>query len=206
MNEITSCICCGQCCIKGGPTLHNEDIALIQNNILGPKTLFTIRKGEPVYHPVEGRLVAAPVELIKIKGITGSWACIFFDNAVCAIYEDRPLECRIFKCWDTRDSIKLFMRDTISRKTIIQMGSLLDQMISTYEDSLPASIFMELLENPSVQDGSTWINKCIEIDQSFRNRFIEHFGVEESAMDFFFGRPFKTIVAVIADMITPAIQ
>lgn len=201
MNDITSCIRCGQCCINGGPTLHDEDIALIYNNILGPDALFTIRKGEPVYHPVAGRLIPAPDELIKIKGGVGSWACVFFDPAarVCNIYGDRPLECRIFKCWDTEDSIRLFMRDTLSRKTIVPEGSVLDKMISAYEDRFPVSVFMGLLDDISIQGRDVFgeISKIIDMDSSFRSKFIECLGAGEAEMDFLFGRPLKAIASAM---------
>jgi Fe-S-cluster containining protein len=201
MNDTTSCIRCGQCCIKGGPALHNDDIALIHNNILRPDTLFTIRKGEPVYHPVEARLIPAPIELIKIKGVTGSWACAFFDPAdmMCGIYEDRPLECRIFKCWDTKDSISLFMQDALSRKAIIQEGGVLEEMISAYEDRFPVPAFMALLEDAIMHAGnvSGEISKIIDMDSSFRGKFIECLGAGEAEMDFLFGRPLKAIVSAM---------
>lgn len=196
-----SCIRCGQCCIKGGPVLHNDDIALIHNNILRPGNLFTIRKGEPVYHPIEGRLIPAPDELIKIKGTDSSWTCIFFDPAemACGIYEDRPLECRIFKCWDTKDSINFFMQGALSRKAIIHEGGVMEEIISAYEGRFPIPAFMELLEDAILHTGnvSGEIKINISLDISFRKKIMKYLGAEEAEMDFLFGRPLKAIASAM---------
>lgn len=195
-NTISSCVRCGQCCIKGGPALHNEDLILIRNNVLPFNALFTIRAGEPVYHPVEARLIPAPTELIKIKGVAGSWACVFFDSIdkACGIYEERPIECRNLKCWDTKDAVGLFMNRVLSRKTIIQ-NDVLEEIISAYEDRFPIPAFMELIDGAIMHTGdvSGELKKIISVDSSFRNKFMECFGFKEAEMDFLFGRSLKSI-------------
>jgi len=117
LKKIESCVRCGACCERGGPTLHSEDRTFLQKGVLRPTHLFTLRAGELAYHPLEERLIELSDEMIKIKGMDGSSACIFYDAEQhgCAIYEDRPLECRALKCWDTRDVEGLFMQDLLSR-------------------------------------------------------------------------------------------
>ncbi|MGB9712673.1 MAG: YkgJ family cysteine cluster protein [Dissulfurimicrobium sp.] len=199
-NIRTSCIRCGQCCIKGGPTLHQEDVCLLNDGVLQPGDLFTIRAGEPIRDPVKGIIVQTPIELVKIKGVPGSWACKFFDPAAkaCNIYENRPLECRVLKCWHPEDSIRLFMHDVLSRSAVIPEGSFLYEVISSYEARFSAAAFIELFTSTIPLGGSAALYKIdekIDLDNTFRREFIEFFGIEATVMDFFFGRPLKDIAA-----------
>ncbi|MGQ9499681.1 MAG: YkgJ family cysteine cluster protein [Dissulfurimicrobium sp.] len=199
-DNIKSCIRCGQCCLNGGPTLHREDIELIRQDILHPDCLFTIRKGEFVYHPSEDRLIAAQQEMIKIKGTARTWACVFFDRteSVCKIYENRPLECRILKCWDPVDSVRLFMQNTLSRRDIIPQGSALDEIISAYEERFPVGEFLCLFDKVGQdKNAATKISKMISLDTSFRSKFMESFGVKEAEMEFLFGRKLQDLTTAM---------
>ncbi|MBW2098745.1 MAG: YkgJ family cysteine cluster protein [Deltaproteobacteria bacterium] len=182
--KIESCIRCGTCCEKGGPTLHSEDRIFLQKGVLRPAHLFTLRAGEPAYHPLEERLIELSDEMIKIKGKDdGSGACIFYDAKQhgCAIYEDRPLECRALKCWDTRDIEGLFMQDLLS-----------------YERSFPPGRIYGLLSKAGPREGAQKagpeIEQAVSTDEAFRQKVIETLGLGEDELEFFFGRPVRSLV------------
>src|SRR5512135_2095107 len=96
----TSCIRCGTCCTKGGPTLHAKDRHLISEGHFGTGHLVTIREGELAYGPSGEAPQPVPEELIKIAGKGKGWECIFLkkEDSSCMIYAHRPMECRILKC------------------------------------------------------------------------------------------------------------
>lgn len=64
----TSCIRCGTCCKKGGPTLHHEDKAVLLAGQVGNRHLVTIRKGELVFDPRHEDLRPAEREMVKVRG------------------------------------------------------------------------------------------------------------------------------------------
>ncbi|MBW2514834.1 MAG: YkgJ family cysteine cluster protein, partial [Deltaproteobacteria bacterium] len=92
----THCIRCGTCCEKGGPSFHIQDRRLIEDGAIHTRYLYTIRKGELVHDNVRGQIKPAGSDIIKIKGKSPSWECVFLHkkDRSCAIYDHRPLECR----------------------------------------------------------------------------------------------------------------
>jgi len=202
--KIESCIRCGTCCEKGGPTLHSEDRIFLQKGVLRPTHLFTLRAGELAYHPLEERLIELSDEMIKIKGKDDrSGACIFYDAEQhgCVIYEDRPLECSALKCWDTRDVEGLFMQDLLSRLDLCPKGSAIAKLISAYERSFPPErlygLFSEAGSQRGTQQSGPEIEQMVSTDEAFRQKVVEALGLGEDELEFFFGRPVKSLVAGI---------
>jgi Fe-S-cluster containining protein len=204
--KIESCIRCGECCERGGPTLHSEDRIFFQKGVLRPTHLFTLRAGELAYHPLEERLIELSDEMVKIKkGMDGSSACTFYDaeQHACAIYEDRPQECRAFKCWDTGDVEKIFMQDLLSRLDLCPKGSTIAGLISAYERSFPPGRIYGLLSEASPQKGTQTgpeIEQMVSTDEAFRQKVIEALGLGEDELEFFFGRPVKALIAGIRNL------
>jgi Fe-S-cluster containining protein len=204
--KIESCIRCGECCERGGPTLHSEDRIFLQKGVLRPTHLFTLRAGELAYHPLEERLIELSDEMVKIKkGMDGSSACTFYDaeQHACAIYEDRPQECRAFKCWDTGDVEKIFMQDLLSRLDLCPKGSTIAGLISAYERSFPPGRIYGLLSEASPQKGTQTgpeIEQMVSTDEAFRQKVIEALGLGEDKLEFFFGRPVKALIAGIRNL------
>lgn len=198
--KIQSCIRCGECCKKGGPALHSKDRIFLQNGVLRPTNLFTLRAGELAYHPLEGRLIELSDEMIKIKSIDESSACTFYDadHNACRIYGGRPLECRALKCWDTRDVEGLFMQDLLSRLDLCPKDSVIAEMISAYERSFPPGriydLFGEAGSQRAAQQTGPEIEKMVSTDEAFRQKVVEALGLEEDELEFFFGRPVKSLI------------
>lgn len=201
--KINSCTRCGECCEKGGPTLHSEDRIFLQKGVLRPTHLFTLRAGELAYHPLKERLIELSDEMIKIKSTDGSSACTFYDAEQhgCAIYEGRPLECRVLKCWDTEDVEKIFMQDLLSRLDLCPKGSAIAGLISAYERSFPPARIYCLLSEACSQEGAQptdpEIEQIVSTDEAFRQKVIEALGLGEDELEFFFGRQARSLVAGI---------
>ncbi|MEZ0328782.1 MAG: YkgJ family cysteine cluster protein [Dissulfuribacterales bacterium] len=191
----SACKRCGACCIKGGPVLHKADISLLSSSLLTPNVLVTIRKGEPVYHPTEDRLVELPLDIIKIKSKPAENTCMFFDAQAmcCSIYDERPLECRAFRCWDTEEAEGLFLTDVLARENIFPVGSAFLEVINAYDQRFPPKeIFSMIFEARDLLDSAQEIlselQDVAEKDAMFRRRVRATFKIEEDALDFFLGR------------------
>ncbi|NIA08866.1 MAG: hypothetical protein GWP10_03645 [Nitrospiraceae bacterium] len=202
--KIRSCIRSGKCCEKGGPSLHLEDKALLQGDILRPRDLLTLRAGELAYHPIEKKLIELPKEIIKIKSRDGSTACMFYDadRHACSIYEHRPLECRVFKCWDTKAIEEIFLKDTLSRLDLFPKDSSITELISAYDKTLPPgqlySLFSEMAsQDEAQQEAKLKVEEVVSTDDAFRKKVIETLGIDETELEFFFGRSLKALISNI---------
>lgn len=100
------CRRCGECCLRGGPTLMREDAPLLAGEGALPlEALVCLRAGEWARDDARGVLRPLDRELLKLAA-TGEpgrpWRCLYYrDGAGCGIYARRPAQCRILLCADT---------------------------------------------------------------------------------------------------------
>lgn len=191
-----TCRQCGTCCRKGGPILHHEDLILCQNNILTAQHLITIREQEPVFSPLGANIEPAPQELIKLSGINGTWTCLFFkeDNQTCGIYQNRPLECRALKCWDTGELERIIYQQTLSRRDIIAPDNPIWPLLEWHNEHCQYGKLADL----TIQElgGESRITIIINDDLSVRQRALTMFNLNLAEELFYFGRPmFKSLPA-----------
>jgi len=196
VQERKSCIQCGTCCRKGGPALHFDDMELLQGSFIRPEHLITIRKGEPVYSPLTGRIEPATRELVKINGRQGEWTCYFFDanTSACTIYRHRPLECRLLECWDTEKLVAIINQDALARVNIIHPDDGVLNLIAIHEQECPSLRIKELIGELSgkTRDKETAIRKLTDLvraDLEIRSHAITHYGLSLEVEFFILGRP-----------------
>lgn len=191
---INDCIRCGTCCEKGGPAFHQADRLLIESGTIPAKHLFTIRQGELAYDNVRGCLVPVASDIIKIKGKPDTWTCVYFEEAekACAIYDDRPLECRALKCWDTRELEKIYAGRRLTRQDLVsKIEGLWDlikehQIRCNYEKI--QNLIRELKTGSSTQTRRK-LGEIIRYDTEIRRLVVADGGVDPEMLDFLFGRP-----------------
>jgi len=191
---ITECIRCGTCCQKGGPSFHLEDKRLIEKGVILLKYLYTIREGELSYDNIKGHLVPAASDIIKIKGQEGSWTCFFFNeqNNECQIYDSRPLECRVLKCWDTREIEKIYAANRLTRQGLIAdiegLRDLVDdhQKRCSYEK---VQSFIESLDEGQNEEALEGILAILQYDTQIRLLIVQEGGLDPEMIDFLLGRP-----------------
>jgi Fe-S-cluster containining protein len=189
---MTACRRCGTCCTKGGPAFHLEDRELIDSGVIPAGHLVTLRTGERVHDPIRGGLIVLESEMIKIKGIEGSWSCLYFDRTglSCRIYENRPLECRILQCWDTRDIAARYAHDRLTRCDLLSDIPDLWNLIADHNSRCSHLTLRQLLSSPSTDaDAKKAISEMMAYDQSMRALVVEKGGMAPDMLDFIFGRP-----------------
>ncbi|MFC1577920.1 YkgJ family cysteine cluster protein [Thermodesulfobacteriota bacterium] len=197
-SETTQSTCrrCGTCCEKGGPGFHQEDRMLIEKGRIPLKYLYTIRKGEFAYDNVNGRLMPVDSDIIKIKEKEDTWTCIFFDeqNRGCSIYNDRPLECRTLKCWDTVELEKMYAKHRLTRDDLISEVEGLWDLINDHQARCDYEKIINLIndfDGPRKDRARKKLMEIIQYDAEFRKLVVEKGGLDAAMLDFLFGRPLR---------------
>jgi Fe-S-cluster containining protein len=196
-NSVTAvkrCIRCGTCCEKGGPGFHLEDRMLIEKGRIPSRYLYTIRRGEYAYDNVKGCLIPVDSDIIKIKGKEGSWSCVFFNeqSKACGIYNDRPMECRVLKCWDTGELEKLYARRRLTRDDLISEVEGLWDLIKDHQvrcDYAKINKLISDLDGPRTSRARKKLQEMIQYDTELRKLVLEQGGLDAAILDFLFGRP-----------------
>ena len=194
----THCIRCGTCCMKGGPTLHEEDAILFEKGILGKRHVYTLRKGEVVRN-IDNALMVLEQEIIKIKGQAEAWTCMFFDdeNKACSIYKHRPLECRALKCWDLRGFKEVMARPCLQRMDLIRPDDGLIKAINAHEQRCAYETLELAVRELGGKDSGKAVEKILDLlqyDYYLRPLLAEKLQVDPNELDFFFGRPLTTTI------------
>lgn len=190
-----ACVRCGTCCQKGGPALHLQDRSLYLDGHLAKGDLLTLRKGERVYDNVREKVIELGEEVVRLRACAGSTACLFFDDASnrCSIYDYRPIECRVLKCWDPTGLTAMYHTDRIGRLGLISQESALGILIEEHERRCGYAQIKPLAEavhrksNKALQE----IAARIEYDHGIRESLKQKAGAGESELEFLFGRPFQ---------------
>lgn len=191
---------CGTCCLKGGPALHEEDKDILLAGHIRPAQLITIRRGELAFSPLSGKLEPLQKELVKVAGKGKGWSCFFYDTekSFCTIYNHRPLECRLLKCWDTAELLSVIGKDTLVRTDILGRGDPVMKHVKMHETecSLPKveALISVLLKNKKDPEALAKLSVLINEDLAIRSHAIAEFGFSLEAELFVFGRPLFKIL------------
>ena len=193
-SETTECRRCGTCCKKGGPSLHVEDMHLVKKGIIPLKNLFTIRAGEPANDNIKGSIQPAATDIIKIKGQGNSLVCKFFDykKSICKIYESRPVECRVLKCWNTSEIERIYSKNRLIRKDLIANIDGLWDLVEDHQKQCSYEIIKSFISTHNRDKKTDSIKSVIEIinyDKQIRQLIIERGGLDTGILNFLFGRP-----------------
>jgi Fe-S-cluster containining protein len=194
----TTCKKCGNCCRKGGPALHSQDLPLIQSGKIPVSALITIRKGELAHNPLTGKVQPVAVELVKIIGAGRQWDCCYYDETDgCTIYDHRPHACRILRCWDTDEILALVEKDTLSRFDILAADDPLIPVIREHERICPCDGLEDVLAGRISETLQKDLEKRVRDDIRFRSRIIADYDLKLSMELFCFGRPFFQLLQAL---------
>lgn len=200
------CRRCGQCCEKGGPTLHREDLHLARSRVLDLDGLVTLRAGEPVLDEPKGRVISLKRETVKIRGKGAGWSCLFLERdprglAVCSIYEHRPAQCRAFSCTAPSSLAAMYDKDRVERTDILPPGHPLLELMAGHEAHCPAGRAVELAHGLGEADEAEREERLqalaplLAYDQQMRDSLLEHAPDLAPALPFLLGRPLEAVLA-----------
>jgi Fe-S-cluster containining protein len=201
--DTDSCRRCGTCCRKGGPAFHLADRPLIEKGTIPLRYLFTIRKGERVKDSIRGVVRPVSTELIKVKGSANKWTCTFFNEQdfSCRIYTERPLECRLLKCWDTTDVEEITARDCLTRRHLLEGVAGLWDLVAEHEARCSCEKLAEMMAHFKKQRQKRTEKAIVEIlnyDRHLRQSVVEKSRIDPEILDFLFGRPLEKSLAMVS--------
>jgi len=197
--SITECSRCCTCCIKGGPAFHLEDRKRIEDGTILLKHLYTIRRGEPSFDNVANRVVPADTDIVKMRSKKNLQACTFLDEEAnsCRIYDKRPLECRVLKCWDTREIKRVYAGNRLTRKDLLGDVADIWQLVSDHERRCSYDAVQEVLASAGdgiEESGLETLREMIAYDTHIRSVLAGKGGMDPELMDFLFGRPMRETI------------
>lgn len=195
------CTGCGQCCRKGGPLLHLEDMPLVAQGQLPFTALVTLRAGELARDDVADRLIPLEEEGVKLAG-TGEagavWRCVFHNaDNTCAVYRHRPAQCRALSCRDTSDLAAMYDTHRASRAHVLRHAPTgwLD-LAEAHEEQCPLRPLVPLAARIEGADwqGDENVNarlllEAVRYDLAFRELSMEKGQVPQAALPCILGRP-----------------
>lgn len=195
------CKRCGACCEGGGPALHAEDASLL-GTALAYSDLVTLRAGEPAFDQPSGMVLPLAAEIVKVAGrdITrGEWSCRFSSKAggeaECAIYANRPLECRLLDCEDTSALTAAYRNDRLTRLDLLPLDSVPAELVREHEAACPAGRAVELARTPG-REAAEALAEILAYDRAFRAALCER-GMGEAEMLFLLGRPLDVVIEAV---------
>ncbi len=185
-----------------------DDIDLVMEGVLLPVQLITYRKGEPAWHPLERQMIVLPYEMIKIRTVDEGKACMLYNAATtsCSIYEDRPLECRALKCWDTSEIESLFLKDLLHRGVLFKKSGTLSQLVDAYEKAIPVEdilFFCDAANRGTPEDRARayeHMERVAKVDRQFRHQACKALGLGEDDLLFYFGSPAEDIFKRVMEL------
>jgi Fe-S-cluster containining protein len=193
------CLRCGECCRRGSPSLHIEDMELFSRRILSTDQIYTLRRGEPVLYNIEGRIDVLSEELVKIKEDSESHHCFFYreEGKSCLIYQNRPIQCRVQECWNPETLRQLWSRQKLSRRHLLSHDSELLELLQVHDQRCAPkqmdSAFKQLSETGDAGVLDQVLN-FLRQDFIVRKFFVKKLGRNEDELDFLLGRPATVIV------------
>jgi Fe-S-cluster containining protein len=189
----TDCIRCGECCVKSSPTLHPDDLHLIENGWIEKKDLITLRRGELVTDNVHNLVEPSVDEVIKIREKQGeNQGCCFYDSSLraCTIYDARPLQCKALKCWDNREILEILGRPKLRRRDVVLNGVLLG-LIEEHEKRCGFDVLDSHVRRIA-SEGDKAVEDLLELlkfDFHLRPFVSKKLNIPLNEAEFFFGRP-----------------
>ncbi|NTU43347.1 MAG: YkgJ family cysteine cluster protein [Nitrospirales bacterium] len=200
MSKRTSCVRCGNCCKGGAPALLKDDLRLFSSGIISHSDVYTLREGERVAFN-DGSSQETFLEVVKLKEDKDG-ACSFYEgDGKCRIYEDRPYQCRAYKCWTaheftiptdgSEDMLIGLEGNCITRKDLFKGVDLVLDVIARHDEKCSYERLASALEKAEEgnEEAMEDVMDILQYDASVRLFLVEKFSIPADALNLILGRP-----------------
>jgi len=195
------CKRCGQCCRKGGPALHTQDLPLIQDGTIPLADIVTLRAGEWVFDQPAQQVVPLDGEMLKIKGRDGSWTCLYLspESNLCGMYASRPAECEALFCEDTAPLQAMYGKDRLRRADLLPEGHPLLELMAEHDRRCAPARMEELAKGAREGDHEAGeaLKEMVVYDLEMRRLVPQKSGMPAELNEFLFGRPLRVLLAAM---------
>jgi Fe-S-cluster containining protein len=186
-----SCIRCGECCLKGSPTLLNPDLGLFSREVLTWNDVYTLRSGEKAATR-EGEVAITEEERLKVREVPGSRQCWFYLAATqtCRIYENRPEQCRRQNCWGEPPAPSA-PEELLQRRHLFAGVPEVWKLIQEHQERCDCATVARLLadlEN-NEEAASNALFEALHFDHYLRQMLVDDWGLTLPVTEFLLGRP-----------------
>ncbi|MCP4678277.1 MAG: YkgJ family cysteine cluster protein [Deltaproteobacteria bacterium] len=186
------CVQCGECCLKGSPTLMVDDLEILREEKIRWSDLVTLRQGEPARSPFSGDVFYLTEERIKLREKKGTKTCVFFDEEThnCSIHLDRPIQCRAQACWDEENARALLDEEFMTRKHLLEGVEVLTDLLATHDKRCSFEKLRDAFEQLKQTEGKS-VDEVIDVlafEDHFRHFVAEKLDIPEDTLDLIFGR------------------
>jgi len=195
---LPACVECGECCRRGSPVLHLEDLPLLQSGKIPWDRLVTLRKGEPAHSPFDGMPFVLAEERIKVREKPGGRECVFLDGETdrCSIYSDRPVQCRAQACWDPMPARDAAEMPFLLRKHILEGVDVLLDIIAEHENRCGFATLSDAFEKLTGRGSIGEVLELLSYEEHFRQFVSDAFKIPAKNMELLFGRSFIQMTPV----------
>ncbi|MBN2653928.1 MAG: YkgJ family cysteine cluster protein [Nitrospirae bacterium] len=191
------CKSCGECCRGGAPTLLKQDAELFKSGVLKQSDVYTIRENEPVISKKDNSIYES-IELIRIKEKPGTSECMFYDSEKgCAIYDNRPVQCVQYECWDQSGVLHEGLESSrLTRDDLFAESDEIIEIIRHHEDrcsykNIKDAVYMLGVGEEAAVDE---LINILQYDTYSRPYIEENFSINPDMLELILGRPLiKTI-------------
>ena len=117
----------------------------------------------------------------------------------CTIYEDRPLECRVLKCWDTGEIKRVYAKNRLTRKDLISSIEGLWELVEGHQGRCSYNmlqLFIDAFRKDNRREALEGILNIIEYDKKIRSLTIQKAGIDPEMTDFLFGCPITETIKI----------
>ena len=189
-----ACIGCGTCCLTSSPTLYLADLHLFGTGGPGRESFYTLRAGEKVFSARLAQSQSLEQDLVKIRENRHK-GCIFLRDGKCAVYENRPLQCRNLECWSGRDAKALADKPRLGRAEIFSDDETALALATEYDIKLPAAELVQALDQAAAGDQPAAASALhmIETDHRLRSGITLRYGYGPELLELLLGRPAMTV-------------
>jgi len=167
---------------------------LFTSGRVGPKDVFTLRKGETVFDSRLETSVPNELERIKIRETPGEKTCIFYQkwNRECSIYNQRPEQCRLQECWQPSSDVHSD-KSPLTRRHVFPATGDIWKIIERHEEWCSYEDLSREISRLAATKGQTVENvlEFLSFDHHVREFVSEKLRVDSETLDLFFGRPLK---------------
>ncbi len=195
MIDKQACDRCGSCCMQGGPALHSQDLDLVCSGALRCEHLATVRKGELAFQPLAESATPVAREFLKLQGRSGSWTCLFYDDAAkaCSIYQQRPVACGLLDCTAPEALLAITGKELLTRFDCIGDDDSLLSLVRRHEEGCPCPDMAAAETGLQAATGRSSLleelTRQVNVDLGFRNQAAGMRNLSVAEELFYFGRP-----------------